>query len=562
MPKFLKKRKFCAEDDYNLSSDSISEMSLSSLDTKNGTNRIPCDIGKYLNYSEGRKSTANREHNESISNTKKRYSNVNSQMNTSYNDNHGLISSDEEMDYTKKVNEKSPSIVKTLLLESPELSTSISEKEKKQKYSRHLNNINSDFSDDDYSSDQNDSVHSSSNFFNQEMFCNSSPNHLLSENKTNNSNTGIKTNRILDYFNVSLGKDIVNGVRDIEKIKYNYNIFNKPIQLNELSLYFLLKHKNSSTEYERLFFDKLAQMIYLLAGLFKKNEIIACQSCYNLFKNLYYIDNRLLKKWTGLTFIEFMETEWCSPYFKIKYNDVKNEYVVEKFNQSMSNSLILDCKYDSTGNKNDKAINEKVNSNKTSGTLEIYQEKLEWLKFLSLRTEDLDDIPFSLFSSNFKSYFKIKLNCNYLKSKFKKNCLSEVFNSYFNLELKLIRKMGRYYIRVLCQLPSKIVETKKIIEDMELEQYGNNIRRNSNYENQTEISLVNNIIEFRDKNFDMLQLKKESEIAINTGSNEKRVGLSKMINSDQKQCCDIRKIEYVVSNVVLSEDEESSNYGK
>uniref|UniRef100_A0A0N5BX32 DUF4210 domain-containing protein n=1 Tax=Strongyloides papillosus TaxID=174720 RepID=A0A0N5BX32_STREA len=553
---------YCAEDEYNLSLDSISEISLSSLDTKNETNKIPYNIGKYLNYSEVRQSTLNRKHNESISNTIKRNSNVNSQMNTSCIDNLRLTSSDEEMNYTKKENEKNSGMIKTLLLERPELSTSSGGKEKRQKNNRNSNNINSHFSDYDSSSDENDSVYSTLNFFNQEMSCNSFPNYLLSENKIKDPNAGIKMNRVLDYLNVSLEKDIINGVCDVEKIKYNYNTFNKPIQLNELSLGFLLERKNSSTEYERLFFDKLAQMIYLLSGLFKKNEIITCQNCYNLFKNLYYIDNRLFKKWTGLTFIEFIKTEWCSPYFKITYNEVKNEYVVEKFNESKSNSLISDDKYGPTRNKNDRAINEKVNSNKSSENLEIYQEKLEWFKFLSLRTENLDDIPFSLFSSNFKSYFKINLNCNYLKSKFKKNCLSEVFNSYFSLELKLIRKMGRYYIRVLCQIPSKIVETKKIIENIKLEQYENNVRINSNYENQTEIPLVNNIIDFENKNFDLFQLKKENEIAVNTESNEKRIRLDNTINSDLKKSYGIRKTEYVDSNVVISEDEESSNYEK
>uniref|UniRef100_A0A0N4ZUI6 Uncharacterized protein n=1 Tax=Parastrongyloides trichosuri TaxID=131310 RepID=A0A0N4ZUI6_PARTI len=287
----------------------------------------------------------------------------------------------------------------------------------------------------------------------------------------------------------------IKSIEELENYEYYWNTFGNPIvpcqipfdilygKLSIIDINFILsiENKSQNEKAKNIFLDSIAQMIYTLSYVVKGTGELTCERYRIYFENLYYVDNRQFKEWTGYTFNEFMRSKWCFPYFKISYDECLNKHIVT-FNESDENIKKLGDEMVAVRKVNITLFKKKLNFvdkklEDIKDRLEIYEEKLKWLEFLSYCPNDMTKIPLSTFNINFKSYFKMTLDKNYLKSIFIRASLSKVIKHNFSEELLFVKEDNETYIQIICNIHDSIKKIKEIIEYMKSGKYEKEVEK-------------------------------------------------------------------------------------
>uniref|UniRef100_A0A0N4ZUZ1 LisH domain-containing protein n=1 Tax=Parastrongyloides trichosuri TaxID=131310 RepID=A0A0N4ZUZ1_PARTI len=107
--------------------------------------------------------------------------------------------------------------------------------------------------------------------------------------------------------------------------------------------------------------------------------------------------------------------------------------------------------------------------------IDIYKEKLEWLKILTYYFNGQNIVSAKDFIKTFYKIHNITINSNYLDSKFKCPSFSKVIKKYFNEEFLFFNEDYTYYLSIICNIKIAITEIEDKIADIEIEKIANSI---------------------------------------------------------------------------------------
>uniref|UniRef100_A0A0N5C7B0 Tudor domain-containing protein n=1 Tax=Strongyloides papillosus TaxID=174720 RepID=A0A0N5C7B0_STREA len=258
----------------------------------------------------------------------------------------------------------------------------------------------------------------------------------------------------------------------------NVNIPNKsfydPIIFNKIPFSNLLKYYKYDDHTKELFYDRLALMLYALSFVVKGTGETTTERYGSFFSSHYQISSREFKEWTGLTFFEFMRSRYCSPYFRVVYDEDGDKYLV-RFNESDKTFARLGDEMVAVRKVNTELFRRKLigierKLDEVEYKEEFLEEKLKWLKVLTYAPKNLVEIPLQHFAYNFEYCYKVKLDSKYLGSKFIRSSFSGVVKYVFPNELEFTPENGGS-IKIICDLGDTIKDIQKKIIFLQSEEY-------------------------------------------------------------------------------------------
>uniref|UniRef100_A0A0N5BD55 NARG2_C domain-containing protein n=1 Tax=Strongyloides papillosus TaxID=174720 RepID=A0A0N5BD55_STREA len=293
----------------------------------------------------------------------------------------------------------------------------------------------------------------------------------------NNKSSVIKGETIttnLDHIEINIKRYQELSYDQLKKVDIPNKSFHDPIVFNEIPFSNLLKYYKYDDHTKELFYDRLALMLYALSFVVKGTGESTTDRYETFFCSYYQITCKTFKEWTGLTFFEFMKSRYCSPYFRVVYDETANKYFV-CFNESDKTFTRLGNEMVAVRKVNTEIFRRKLvgierKLHEIEYKEDILQEKLKWLKILSYAPKDLTEIPVPHFAHNFQHYYKIKLDSKYLSSKFIRSSFSGVVKYVFPHELEFIAENGGS-IKVLCDLGNAIKDIQEKINFLQSEEY-------------------------------------------------------------------------------------------
>uniref|UniRef100_A0AAF5DJ47 HSF-type DNA-binding domain-containing protein n=1 Tax=Strongyloides stercoralis TaxID=6248 RepID=A0AAF5DJ47_STRER len=297
-------------------------------------------------------------------------------------------------------------------------------------------------------------------------------------NTMDKANSNCKSNNIISTNLYDIGIDynyerkMSSGT--LKKMDLPNKSFNEPIVFNDIPFTSLYKYYKQDEHIKSLFLDRMALMLYTLSYVVKGTGELVSARFEGFFCNYYKITAQEFKQWTGFNFPDFLRSRYCSPYFRIIYDEVKQKYFV-RFNESDKEFTRLGNEMVGVRKVNDETMRRKLvgierKLNDIEDKEECLEEKLRWLTLLTYAPKDQAEISVSSFQLNFDHYYKNKLDSKYLSSIFMRASISGVVKHVFANELEFINENGGA-IKIICDLNEAIIEIKKKLEFMRSEEY-------------------------------------------------------------------------------------------
>uniref|UniRef100_A0A0K0F1W8 HORMA domain-containing protein n=1 Tax=Strongyloides venezuelensis TaxID=75913 RepID=A0A0K0F1W8_STRVS len=383
-------------------------------------------------------------------------------------------------------------------------------------------------------------------------------NNITSEKDKSSATRGENITTNLNYIGITIKRYQELTYDQLKKIDVPNKSFDDPIVFNEIPFSNLLKYYKYDDHTKELFYDRLALMLYALSFVVKGTGESTTVRYEAFFCSYYQITCKTFKEWTGLTFFEFMKSRYCSPYFKVVYDETGDKYLV-RFNESDKTFTRLGDEMVAVRKVNTEMFRRKLvgidrKLNEIEYKEEYLQEKLRWLKILSYAPKDLTEIPVNHFTHNYQHYHKIKLDSKYLGSKFIRSSFSGVIKYVFPNELEFTAENGGS-IKVLCDLKQAIKDIQEKIIFLQSDEYRRMLRIKKS-------RLTGDL----PPPFQRRQSKAPRVWDIPMSEIDQPLGVETQtplheMHSNQNLTSDVnRKINFVYtgSNVLQSEDEESS----
>ncbi|CEF66133.1 Hypothetical protein SRAE_2000080300 [Strongyloides ratti] len=347
--------------------------------------------------------------------------------------------------------------------------------------------INSDEEDDDKESDISDFTYNSVDDLNSIFKTNNKTkstrknssddkkeNHSPINSKTNNFEKMNVITRDLDDIGIYFRSNIEITYEDLKKVNVVNKSFNEPISFYNIPFSTLLKYYKYSDHTKELFYDRLALMLYTLSYVVKGTGELVSDRYETFFCNYYKISSNTFREWTGYTFLTFMKSRYCTPYFHIVFDEARDKFIV-RFNESDKNMSKLGNEMVAVRKANMEAMRRKlIGIEKKLDRIEdkegCIEEKFRWFELLSYAPKEEKEVSVQCFQLNYEYHFKRKLDSNYLSSIFMRSSLSGVIKHSFANELEFIAENGGK-IKILCDIPSAILETQKKLDFIRSDEY-------------------------------------------------------------------------------------------
>uniref|UniRef100_A0A0K0F1W5 HORMA domain-containing protein n=1 Tax=Strongyloides venezuelensis TaxID=75913 RepID=A0A0K0F1W5_STRVS len=299
-------------------------------------------------------------------------------------------------------------------------------------------------------------------------------NNITSEKDKSSADRGETITTNLNHIGISIKRYQELTYDQLKKIDVPNKSFDGPIVFNEIPFSNLLKYYKYDDHTKELFYDRLALMLYALSFVVKGTGESTTIRYEAFFCSYYQITCKTFKEWTGLTFFEFMKSRYCSPYFKVVYDETGDKYLV-RFNESNKTFTRLGDEMVAVRKVNTELFKRKlVGIERKLDTIEykeeFLEEKLRWLEILTYAPKNLTQIPLQDFAYNFEYCYKVKLDSKYLGSKFIRSSFSGVIKYVFPNELEFIAENGGS-IKVLCDLRQAIKNIQEKINFLQSDEY-------------------------------------------------------------------------------------------
>uniref|UniRef100_A0A0N5A521 RING-type domain-containing protein n=1 Tax=Parastrongyloides trichosuri TaxID=131310 RepID=A0A0N5A521_PARTI len=299
---------------------------------------------------------------------------------------------------------------------------------------------------------------------------------VVNNNNIHRNDENLKYLTNLDHLGIDIRSKLNPTLEEIKKIEIKNKDFESTLVIEQdpipLSILYELSHVDDHAK--DVLLDQLAQMIYALSYVIKGTGSLIVQRYESFFCNLYHVDCKTFKQWTGgYTFIDFMKSTYCHAYFKVTYDQFNDVYNVD-FNEKdkgfakLGNEMVA-VRIASAEMRRKQLIGYDKKLKYIEDREEVFDEKLKWLNLL--RFAPSKEVTLEELQLNFEKVYKKKLDPKYLKKIFIRSTLSKVIKHNFHDELMFVEKNNKTYIKIICDINEAIKTIKSKIAYINSEEY-------------------------------------------------------------------------------------------